>query len=105
MLASPRSSPEPASTSSLTRSSSPKAHRVRSRATAHAKSAGSNFSANSGGTMEPVRTCLGCRSRADKSSLLRVVAANGAVTPDPSATLPGRGAWVHPTTQCVEKAI
>lgn len=55
--------------------------------------------------MEPVRTCLGCRSRADKSSLLRVVAANGAVTPDPSATLPGRGAWVHPTTQCVEKAI
>jgi len=55
--------------------------------------------------MEPVRTCLGCRSRADKSTLLRVVAADGAVIPDPSATLPGRGAWVHPTTECVEKSI
>ncbi|HEV7950603.1 MAG TPA: YlxR family protein [Glaciihabitans sp.] len=55
--------------------------------------------------MEPVRTCLGCRLRADKSTLLRVVAAGGAVIPDPSATLPGRGAWVHPTTECIEKAI
>jgi predicted RNA-binding protein YlxR (DUF448 family) len=55
--------------------------------------------------MEPVRTCLGCRTRADKSSLMRVVASNGAVTPDPSATLPGRGAWVHPTSACVEKSI
>jgi predicted RNA-binding protein YlxR (DUF448 family) len=55
--------------------------------------------------MEPVRTCLGCRSRADKSSLLRVVAVNGVVVPDPSATLPGRGAWVHPTSGCIEKSI
>ena len=55
--------------------------------------------------MEPVRTCLGCRSRADKSTLLRVVAVGSAVVPDPSAILPGRGAWVHPTTDCVEKSI
>jgi predicted RNA-binding protein YlxR (DUF448 family) len=55
--------------------------------------------------MEPVRTCLGCRTRADKSSLMRVVASNGAVIPDPSATLPGRGAWVHPTPECIEKSI
>jgi len=55
--------------------------------------------------MEPVRTCLGCRQRADTSSLLRVVASGGEVVPDPSATLPGRGAWVHPTVNCVESAI
>lgn len=55
--------------------------------------------------MEPVRTCLGCRSRADKSTLLRVVAHEGEVVPDSSATLPGRGAWVHPTPECVEKAV
>ena len=55
--------------------------------------------------MNPVRTCLGCRKRADSSSLLRVVERTGVVTPDPSAVLPGRGAWVHPTTQCVEASI
>jgi predicted RNA-binding protein YlxR (DUF448 family) len=54
--------------------------------------------------MEPVRTCLGCRARADTSVLLRIVALDGEVVPDPSATLPGRGAWVHPTAQCVENA-
>jgi len=55
--------------------------------------------------MDPVRTCLGCRSRADKSSLLRVVAQDGVVIPDPSGILPGRGAWVHPTAECVTKSI
>ena len=54
--------------------------------------------------MEPVRTCLGCRARADTSTLLRIVAGEGEVVPDPSATLPGRGAWVHPTTACIENA-
>ena len=54
--------------------------------------------------MEPVRTCLGCRSRAGTSALLRIVARDGEVVPDPSATLPGRGAWVHPTTTCIENA-
>ena len=54
--------------------------------------------------MEPVRTCLGCRQRADASSLLRVVATGGEVTPDPSAVLPGRGAWVHPVVSCLDKA-
>ncbi|HOT34532.1 MAG TPA: YlxR family protein [Rhodoglobus sp.] len=50
----------------------------------------------------PVRTCIGCRVRAEASLLLRVVARDGEVVPDPSATLPGRGAWVHPTAHCVE---
>ena len=29
----------------------------------------------------------------------------GVVVADPSATLPGRGAWVHPTVQCVEASV
>ena len=55
--------------------------------------------------MEPVRTCLGCRIRADKSTLLRVITRDGEVVADVSATVPGRGAWVHPARNCVESAI
>ncbi|WP_184234284.1 YlxR family protein [Conyzicola lurida] len=55
--------------------------------------------------MDPVRTCLGCRARADRSALLRVVVRDGVVVADPSAILPGRGAWVHPTVQCVEASV
>ena len=55
--------------------------------------------------MVPARTCLGCRQRSDRSALLRVVARDGEVLPDPSAVLPGRGGWVHPTSECIEAAI
>lgn len=44
----------------------------------------------------PVRTCLGCRERGSRASLLRVVVDAGRVIPDPAARLPGRGAWLHP---------
>jgi predicted RNA-binding protein YlxR (DUF448 family) len=37
--------------------------------------------------------------------MLRVVARDGRVDADPSATMTGRGAWVHPTVDCVEHAI
>lgn len=55
--------------------------------------------------MDSARTCLGCRIRTDKASLLRVVERHGIVTPDPSAILQGRGGWVHPARACVETAI
>jgi predicted RNA-binding protein YlxR (DUF448 family) len=55
--------------------------------------------------MEPVRTCIGCRSRDDRASLLRVVLAGNTVVVDSSATASGRGAWVHPTENCVNNAI
>jgi len=54
--------------------------------------------------MEPVRTCLGCRQRAPRSSLVRVVARDGAVVVDALAQLSGRGAWVHGTHDCVDTA-
>nr|WP_278312854.1 YlxR family protein [Lolliginicoccus levis] len=27
------------------------------------------------------------------------------LAPDPSQVLPGRGAWLHPTAQCLDKAV
>ena len=56
----------------------------------------------------PIRTCIGCRERAAKRELLRVVAGTDAedpagawfVVPDPSGTAPGRGAHLHPTAEC-----
>ena len=52
----------------------------------------------------PVRTCVGCRVRAAKSDLLRVVGRGTEVLPDPQARLPGRGAYVHPSQTCFEQA-
>ncbi|MAT17932.1 MAG: nucleic-acid-binding protein [Leifsonia sp.] len=55
--------------------------------------------------MEAVRTCLGCRQCAPRSSLLRVVARDGRVVADAAARLPGRGAWVHDSPECIDTAI
>ena len=60
----------------------------------------------------PVRTCVGCRKRATKRELLRVVAGTDAedptniwfVVPDPNGSAPGRGAHLHPTPECLALA-
>jgi uncharacterized protein len=52
----------------------------------------------------PVRTCVGCKERAAKSSLLRLVAAGDGIVPDPPARQPGRGAYLHPSLACFELA-
>lgn len=51
-----------------------------------------------------VRTCIGCRVRAAKSDLLRLVVSGTEVVPDPQARLPGRGAYLHPSRTCFEQA-
>src|ERR671927_344412 len=53
----------------------------------------------------PVRTCVGCRQRAPKQDLLRVVAGDGALVPDPAGRAPGRGAHLHPTHECLALAL
>ncbi|MFF2644328.1 YlxR family protein [Streptomyces niveus] len=53
----------------------------------------------------PERTCVGCRERAAKSDLLRIVVVEGACLPDPRGTLPGRGAYVHPASFCLDQAV
>ena len=54
---------------------------------------------------KPIRTCVGCKVRAAKSSLLRLVAAGDGIVPDPQARQPGRGAYVHPSLACLELAL
>ncbi|TPW76020.1 YlxR family protein [Schumannella soli] len=55
--------------------------------------------------LTPVRTCLGCRQRAPRTSLLRFAARDGRVVADAATRLPGRGAWVHPHLGCIETAL
>ena len=58
-----------------------------------------------GGKMEPVRTCVGCRTRAPRSALLRVVSIDSVLVLDERASMPGRGAWVHRTPECMDAAL
>ncbi|WP_210592843.1 YlxR family protein [Streptomyces sp. GESEQ-35] len=53
----------------------------------------------------PERTCVGCRQRAAKKDLLRIVAVEGECVPDHRGTLPGRGAYVHPALVCLDLAV
>ncbi|MFE1955164.1 MULTISPECIES: YlxR family protein [Streptomyces] len=53
----------------------------------------------------PERTCVGCRERAAKSDLLRIVVVEGACVPDDRGTLPGRGAYLHPAQVCFDQAV
>ena len=53
---------------------------------------------------EPVRTCVGCRARAGKSMLMRIVSTPEGLRLDPSGSAPGRGAYVHADQACVEAA-
>jgi uncharacterized protein len=52
----------------------------------------------------PTRTCVGCRTRAPASELLRFVVAGAGdhlrLVPDPRRRLPGRGAHLHPDPAC-----
>jgi uncharacterized protein len=48
-----------------------------------------------------MRTCIGCRVRSAKSDLLRIVAVGTTLVPDPRGRLPGRGAHLHPTSDCL----
>jgi predicted RNA-binding protein YlxR (DUF448 family) len=58
------------------------------------------------------RTCVGCRRRDGRSALLQVVAERtdtgeyvARVVADPRLRLPGRGAWLHPTPECLDLAL
>ena len=58
----------------------------------------------------PVRTCIGCRGRDSRSTLLRIVVetdGRGIATavPDSRRRMPGRGAWLHPDIACLDLAV
>ncbi|MFC8598122.1 YlxR family protein [Isoptericola sp. NPDC057191] len=56
----------------------------------------------------PVRTCVGCRERDQRSALLRLVLERSGheehLMADERGSLPGRGAWIHPTPACLALA-
>ena len=54
---------------------------------------------------QPERTCVGCRAKDRKATLLRVVRRpDGTVEADPTGRVAGRGAYVHPVAGCLERA-
>ena len=50
----------------------------------------------------PIRSCIACRKATNWRELLRVVAIEGQVTPDPNRRKGGRGAWLH--RECLDMA-
>ncbi|WP_179427990.1 YlxR family protein [Spelaeicoccus albus] len=62
---------------------------------------------------QSVRTCIGCRRRAPRQSLLRVVIKTAeagrpdgmpVIVPDRPRSAEGRGAWLHFDERCVDQA-
>ena len=54
----------------------------------------------------PERTCVGCRGKAPKVALLRLVRdPHGTVEVDEGAVALGRGAYVHRDPACVDRAL
>lgn len=54
---------------------------------------------------EPLRMCAGCRERAPKKSLIRIVRTpEGELILDARDKAPGRGAYICRKTECLKKA-
>lgn len=63
-----------------------------------------NFSPAPGVWPMPLRSCIGCRSVRGKGDLVRFVACQGVLTPDPGAVKEGRGAYICPDKECLKQA-
>ena len=53
----------------------------------------------------PQRTCVACREVNEKRSLIRVVRTPDGVAIDTTGRMPGRGAYIHDSKECWEKAL
>ncbi len=54
----------------------------------------------------PMRMCVGCREMRPKRELVRIVCSKeGAVALDTTGKAPGRGAYVCPRRECLERAV
>ena len=53
----------------------------------------------------PMRRCVGCMESKPKAELIRFVATEGTVVPDPKAVLPGRGFYLDRSEECFRKAL
>jgi predicted RNA-binding protein YlxR (DUF448 family) len=52
----------------------------------------------------PMRTCVACRRRRPQRQLVRIARTPAGVAVDVSARLPGRGAYLCPSADCVRTA-
>lgn len=61
--------------------------------------------------LRPERTCVGCREKAARDQLVRLVRVGSPedgvprIRVDERSTAPGRGAWVHPDARCLALAV
>ena len=55
-------------------------------------------------THRPIRTCVGCRCKADQVELVRVAVCGGRLAVDPGRRLVGRGAYIHASEHCFARA-
>ena len=53
----------------------------------------------------PMRRCVGCGESKDKRDLMRIVRTEEGVFADPTGKKNGRGAYLCPKSECLEKAL
>jgi predicted RNA-binding protein YlxR (DUF448 family) len=49
--------------------------------------------------------CVACRERGAQKTLIRVVSADNQLLVDREQVALGRGAYVHPATECIDNAL
>ena len=54
---------------------------------------------------QPQRQCIGCRQMKDKKSLVRIIKCDEGILLDETGKKNGRGAYICPNADCLEKAI
>lgn len=52
----------------------------------------------------PMRRCVGCMESKPKNSLVRIACYEGNITVDPTGKAKGRGVYMCPDKECIEKA-
>jgi len=54
----------------------------------------------------PIRTCVACRTSGEKKALIRMVrTSDGRVAIDPTGKMPGRGAYLCWSADCLQRGL
>lgn len=53
----------------------------------------------------PVRTCIGCMRRDAQAAMLRIAIQDGNAVLDEARKIPGRGGYLHPDAECIERFV
>ena len=55
--------------------------------------------------MDSIRTCVGCKRKDNRLTLIRVVRSGDALIFDDRGGAPGRGCHLHKTAACLNRAV